>query len=120
MADERDNLTLNIKRILVEPGSPPKPAQRFFWTRVGPDFQLDVGYFDLPELRTAVEEARSAPDKESKTMVQFIVTDRFLLTLANVLELWRAAEGMMKDVRKTMEAAGVNLSDLVTFKQEEK
>ena len=121
MAEAPASLTLNFKRTLRDPEAPPKPAQRFFWTRVGPDFQLDVGYFDLPELRIAVEEARAAPNKESKTTVHFNVTDRFTLTLANVLELSRAAEGMMEDVRKTMKAAGVtDLGALATFKEEEK
>ena len=120
MSDERDSLTLNFKRILLDPGIPPKPAQRFFWTRVGPDFQLEIGYFDLPELRTALEEARTAANKESKAVVHFNVTDRFMLTLANVIELSRAADGMMADVTKTMKAAGVtDLGALASFKMEE-
>lgn len=121
MAEEPASLTLNFKRILRDPEAPPKPGQRFIWTRVGPDYQLDVGYFDLPELRAVVEEARSAPKKESTTPVAIHVTDRFNLTIANVVELAAVVEQMMMDVRQQMKAAGVSdLGASVAFKEEAK
>lgn len=107
MADEPQNLTLNFKRILQDPGKAPKPAQRIVWTRVGPDFQIDVGFFDLAELRLAVEDARSSPTHGSMMEVPFYVTDRFILTLGNVIELSKITEQMMSDVRRTMKEAGV-------------
>ena len=93
---------VKIERVLVNPGDPPKPAHKFIWTRVGDDLMLDVGHFDLVELRGAIKEGGES-GKEGTA--KFYVTDRFMLTPQVVLELREAMTKLMGDLEEKEKAA---------------
>lgn len=92
-----DGVTLKLRRNLLAPLSPPKPAQQFAWARVGPEIQLEVGHFDLPELRDAIKRAEESGAPAEATLN---VTDRFVLSPQGVANLARIASEMMADMKK--------------------
>jgi len=72
-----EEITMETRRILVDPGAPIKSAHNFGVARVGDNFQLDVGFFDLLNLKEAVDSARAGAEPAE---LHFIVTDRFALS----------------------------------------
>lgn len=70
-------LELKVQRVLTDPAAPVKAAQNFQFTRVGEELQLDVGYFDMPNLKEIVDKAKKG---ETVGELLFIVTDRFSLS----------------------------------------
>jgi hypothetical protein len=88
---------IKLRRHLVNPSVPPKPAHQFMWTRVGTDIVLEVGYFDLPELRTALQRAK---DKGQPAETSFYVTDRFTLTPTSVASLVQAGKDLARDMEQ--------------------
>ena len=91
----RKSITLNLKRNLVAPKEPPKPLHQLLFTRVGHDIQLDAGYFDMVELRPFVDQAN-----ETATELTFNVTDRFLITPTNAMQIYESLTAMVKDIRE--------------------
>lgn len=90
---------LTIKRHLLDPTAAPKPAHRFFYSRVGSEIALDVGYFDLFDLLTL----QSAPEGESAGKPReavFNVTDRFVLSPESAYYLLETAKSLVADLRK--------------------
>lgn len=100
MANEGVDLKLN--RVLADPTSVPKSMHRIMWTRVGDMIVLEVGYFDLPDLRVAINQKKeeSAKPTESSTDVNFFVTDRFFVTPSVVKDICNDLDGLLKDLRK--------------------
>jgi len=90
--------TIKLKRVLVNPQIPPKPAHKFLFTRVGVDLVLEVGYFDLPELREAVEAGKSKAENAEPDEVQLHITDRFVLSPQGVMDLAQVANQLQQDV----------------------
>jgi hypothetical protein len=95
MANEEKKVRINIRRTLVDPKLPPKPAHHFLWTRVGADITLDVGHFDLPEVRAVMEKAKSVDNAD---LILF-VTDRFTLTPQGLSNFLQAAHDLEKDLK---------------------
>ena len=92
--EEKKQLRMNIRRTLIDPRQPPKPAHHFLWTRVGADITLDVGYFDLPEVRAVLERAKTVDNPD----LSLFVTDRFTLTAQGIANLIRAAHDLENDL----------------------
>jgi len=104
MADEQVRLT--VKRQLTAPDSPPKPAHKFAFFRVGTDVSLEVGHYDMPELQQAVEKARSRAKlgQTDPVEVTLYVTDRFFLTPQNISDLVRIAGELQADMAANLVA----------------
>ena len=98
---------VKVERVLVNPDDPPKPAHKFVWTRVGSDLMLDVGHFDLVELRNAITEGGKG-GKEGTA--KFYVTDRFILTPPVVNELIEAMTKLKDDLEEKQEKAAEEAS----------
>lgn len=96
----REQLQLILQRILVDPGTPPKPAHKFMYHRVGSDIVLEVAYFDLNELRIAIEEGKEQKEKKEKPRVPLYVTDRFTLSVQAALDLRDAANALVADLEE--------------------
>lgn len=92
-----DRITLQVRRSLVNPSAPPKALHQALFTRVGTDIALDLGHFDLPELREVIERAKAAGS--GPTELTLHVTDRFVLSPQNVQSLWRTMQQIVKDLR---------------------
>ena len=95
-----DTFTVALRRVFVSPNSVPKPVHRFFWTRVGMDVLLDVGYFDLTEVGQALERAKVL-EVPATPEVPFYITDRFFVSPAAVPELYKAVGELMQDLRSS-------------------
>lgn len=67
----------NLKRILVDPASPPVTAHHLTWTRIGHEYTLDVGHFDPHAVREAIKKA-TKPDDASQ--VDLYITHQFTLS----------------------------------------
>jgi hypothetical protein len=79
-----------IDRVIHNPDQPPKPLHRVFWTRVGIDTMLDVGYFDLVDLRRVDQEGFDTSEP-----LPFHITDRFFVNPESALHLLSAAQGLV-------------------------
>jgi hypothetical protein len=102
MAEEA---SLRIKRVLTNPDVPPKTVNKFMWARVGTDVCLEAGFFDLFELREAVEAARTAGQSSEVTLR---VTDRFVLSPQAVADLIQVVREMETDAAANLPAgAGI-------------
>jgi hypothetical protein len=89
----------------VKTSGPPKIVHKFNWVRVGPDVMLEVGYFDLLDLRTAVEAGKSGDAEAAATLH---VTDQFALSPQAVIDLIDVVGQLGKDIeamKKEVEAA---------------
>lgn len=103
----KTHLNLTVNRILMSPDTPPKPGHKFLWTRVGTEVMLEVGHFDLVELKRAVDEATDSESKSSNSPVSLYITDRFFLNLANAVELSKAVNSMLKDLKTSVLGSGI-------------
>jgi hypothetical protein len=90
--------TIRLKRVLADPSAPPKAAHKFMFTRVGVDIVLEVGYFDLPALREAVERGKEAPKDAEPEEVTLHITDRFVLSPQGVTDLAGVAKQLESDM----------------------
>ena len=93
---DQDQVKLSFNRVVVRPENPPKPVHKVFWSRVGNDILLDVGYIALVETRAAITKAKEGEEPEP---LSFYVTDRFSLTPQAAVELKVAIEQMREQVQ---------------------
>ena len=90
-------VTVAIKRELVNPSAPPKPAHKFVYAKVGHEICLDVGHFDLAEVAKLVEEARKGGGTAT---VPLLVTERYCLSPDGALDMLKTAKALVDDLRK--------------------
>lgn len=88
-----------LKRIVVDPAQPPEAAHAFVWARVGGQFLLEVGFFDMLEIHGAVTAARDEA-KEEKESPSLIITRRYVLSPEAVSQLSETVDAMMKELPK--------------------
>lgn len=100
MADKP--LELKMNRVLVDSATPPKPINKIQWTRVSDSIVMEVGYFDLPELRHASNAAKeaAAEGQEPPATVNLFITDRFTVTPSAAIQLKEDLDGLVADLRK--------------------
>lgn len=91
-----EGITLQLDRQLLDPERPPLPAHKFFWTRVGGDVVFEIGFFDLPELRDALEKSRQSNLQEK---VRVAIAGRYALSPAAALELLKQAQLLVDDLK---------------------
>ena len=94
---------LRLRRSLVDPRLAPKPAHHFVWTRVVSDVALEVGHFDLPEVRAALERSRTAAaatGSDPGAELTMFVTDRFVMTTQGISSFLNAADELKRDLEK--------------------
>jgi hypothetical protein len=101
MPTERDPApeatVLGLKRVLLHPEKPPVVASRFFFTAIGDELQLDVGFTDLAATRNAVEGAKAGKEGE----VELYIYERLALSTEAVLDLFETSKKMIAHLRKT-------------------
>jgi hypothetical protein len=88
-----ENVAIKGLRRVVDVGVPPKQAHKFLFTRVGNEFVVEVGFFDFPALRDAIETAKSGMAPEQ---VPLHVSDRFVLSIQAARDLVDFAEEVKK------------------------
>lgn len=104
MPDEPE-VQLQLKRTLVDGASTPcKVVHKFYWTRVGSDISLDIGYFDLAELRAAINRAHEKPEEPQS--LNLYVTDRLVLSASGAQSFIESAEQLKEDLSN----AGIDLT----------
>jgi len=96
MRDPR--VTLNVRRNLANP-EPPTALHQARYSRVGSDILLEVGYFDLPELRDAMERARNIESAGNSADVTLHVTHRFSMSPQGVRALAHTVQRMLQDLQ---------------------
>ena len=75
--ETKDNeVKVKTQRVLRDPFLAPETAGHFAFTRVGEDTQMDVGFFDLNDMKAALDSAREG----GEAATQFFVTHRFVLS----------------------------------------
>jgi len=87
-----------LKRILVDPSAPPTAAHLITWTRVGHEYLLDVGHYDLVAAREAI--SKEATTVEEATMVDLYVTHRFALSQETVERLILSLDELKADMER--------------------
>lgn len=98
MADQGVSLRLN--RVLVDSTAPPKSMHRIMWTRVGDMIVLELGHFDLAELRQVINAHKELQKPDEKPAdVNFFVTDRFFVTPSIAKELHNDLDGLVNDLQ---------------------
>ncbi len=122
MANETETgkVAFSIQRTLRDPHAPPVAAHKFMWTRVGTEIVLEVGFFDLVNVREAVERHHPAaarglvaggmqmegePATEEKA-VQLVVTHRFVISAMGVEDLASQVIALRDDVRAHLTPKG--------------
>ncbi len=90
-----EQVELTFDRQLLSP-NPPKLAQKFGFTRVGPDIVFEVGFFEPTALREALERLR---EKQPSPPVPYLVTDRFVLSLSAVVDLFNVSKMLIEGLR---------------------
>lgn len=99
--NETDTIQYNAIRIVVDPSRAPRQVHRFFYTRVGTEMVIDVGYYDTAELRIAIEGVREVGADPGKALdVPFFVTDRFVLSVSAAEDFIRTADFVRADLEK--------------------
>lgn len=93
-------LELALKRVLVDRTASPRAAHHLRWTRVGLEYVLEVGHYDLVALREAMNKAKEG---ESPVSVDFYVTDRFTLGLDTIERITDSMKELRDDWDKLME-----------------
>lgn len=91
-----------LKRVLLNPKAPPIVANHFLWTRVGQEYVVEVGYYDLFEVRSALKKAKTVQESEPPT-VDFFVTHRFAVGLDSIERVLGAFRGMQDQWQKAQE-----------------
>ncbi len=97
--------TIKVRRELVEPQTPPKAAHKFLFTRVGVDIVLEVGFFDLLQLREAVE-ARNSQAEPPEVILH--VTDRFTLSPQGLQDLSAIVKQLVEDMPNYVQEPAVS------------
>lgn len=98
-------VSLKLKRILRDPDAPPTAVHKFMWTRVGTDICFEVGFFDLPELRDAVERGRQEAAGAGPMEVTLHVTGRYVLSPQAVADLVQVVRELEADIKTLVVAA---------------
>jgi len=89
-----DAKRVRLRRVLSDLKAVPKPLLRGIWTRVGADVQLDLGHCDLHDLREVITGG------VEEGAVDFIVTDRFVLSPQAALDLLETFQDIVKDLQQ--------------------
>ncbi len=92
-------LNLKLKRVLHDPDAPPTAAHKFMWTRVGTDICFEVGFFDLPELREAVERAKQQGTSAEPIEVALHLSGRYVLSPQAVADLSQVVKELEADMK---------------------
>jgi hypothetical protein len=85
-----------LNRVLVS-SEPIQAAHRFLYTRVGAEIVLDVGYFDLPDLKEKVDAAKGVPGAVVEST--FFVTHRFSLSPEAAAQLAETVNMLVKNLK---------------------
>ena len=93
---EGQPVELKLERIIPDNSQRPVPAHKFFWARVGTDILFEVGFFDLVELRTALETARAHKPTEP---VKVILAGRFTISPTAALDLLQTTQSLVDDLK---------------------
>lgn len=86
MADESipKRQGVELRRVLLDP-SPPRAAHAFGWSRVGEQFQIELGYLDLQVVGELLKNKKNEGEIAGTT--DWYITDRFILDTASVERL---------------------------------
>jgi hypothetical protein len=99
--ESKKGIPIQLKRILPPGSKPPKPANTFVWARFDGTYHLETGYYDALSYGKLLEAlAGEGISDEVETLnpsLESFVTDRFILTPKDVLELYRAVSVMFND-----------------------
>lgn len=98
---EKEELAaISLNRILVDPTAPATVAHAFIWTRVGHEYVLDVGHYDMVAMREAVNKAK---EKKTEEAVDFFVTHRFSLGLDTIKRVTTSMKELREDWERLRE-----------------
>lgn len=97
---------IKVERTGVGPLAPPTAAHKFLFTRVGAEIVLEVGFFQMAELREAVETSRAttaalypgAPGGPQPPTVKLYISHQFSLSPQGVMDLISIARELEKDL----------------------
>ena len=99
--ESKKGIPIQLKRILPPGSKPPKPANTFVWIRIDSTYHLETGYYDALSYGELIEsltsESKSDEEDTSDPFLESVVTDRFILTPKDVLELYKAVSVMFDD-----------------------
>ncbi len=99
--DSSKEIPIEIRRVLPAGSNPPKPANNFAWTRIDNTYHLETSYFDAifygKLLKELSENSFDGEKVDDIPCLDTFVTDRFVLTPKDVLELYNAVKTMFED-----------------------
>lgn len=95
MSDEAVKVSIRGIRHLLNPERSPSSFNKVLWTRIGSEAVIEIGFYDLPEMRDALQAAIDTPGKIVDVTVN--VTDRFSISPGNLLDIIRAAGSLGRD-----------------------
>lgn len=92
---EKKTVKIKARRAVLHPEKPPRIFNKLLWTRVGPEAVLDIGYYDLAEMRDALDKAKASPSTETEVTVY--VTERLTITPISILDLLRVSSQLARE-----------------------
>lgn len=98
--DEELEIPIPFKRVVGSETSPPLAIQRFIFTAVGTDIQVEAGYTDLADIREAVELFKQ---RKKIKPVPFYISARMLLQPSAVASFLNTA----KKIEEHLKTQGV-------------
>lgn len=94
---EEQTLALQLVRRVINEDSPPEPAHHFVFTRVGNEVLLETGFFNLVELKEAIDSSiAGTPGKATLT-----IRHRLLLTPQVLEQLFTATSQILSGFKET-------------------
>jgi hypothetical protein len=91
-----EGVSLRLERHLVDGAGLPLTVQHFLLTRVGNDILLEAGFFDLVELKTAIDGAKGG----GPLAVRLYVRDRVMMSRETLRQLQGAVEHILRGMDK--------------------
>ena len=98
MTDKPTPIAIDGERVLLDRSTNPKALHKILWTRVGSEVQLDLGYYDINEVNTAIEEGKKKQAERVST--NLYITDRFVVSPTTVVQLSEDIEGLVKSLKE--------------------
>ena len=99
--ESNKKIPIEIRRVLPVGSPPPKPANTFAWTRIDSIYHLEASYFDAFSYGKLLKELADQgfdDEREGGTShLESFVTDRYILTPKDVLELYTVVKVMFDD-----------------------
>jgi len=92
-----EGVEVKMVRRVVRPEEPPKVANRFFFTAVGLEIQLDVCFADLHEVREELEKAKRGEDPK---ILELLVFERFQLSPNAAWDLLQTAQRIVAHLKQ--------------------